>query len=323
MTLKPKQIQKIIDRLLERKSIGAITRITRYVRNTVKKYLRQYGLLNDPHPFSQQGGPPSLGYPSKGSTSEIDKLNGKVTELNDKLQRANELGQGLTQQLDQEKLKNKNLTRNLDDANAQKGILTNENKDLKQENTKLTDELILRNRKYDQLQDKCNEQHEETIKMMLDHKSEMKILKDRDIDRERHLEENRNTLQHLGDGVTAMATKIEDQEETINTRTEQRDQFEKEVKRLQKEQENDLIKCTVVGVVGVGAGITIGRWLSPPKIIYNAIPIPQDSMTQPDIQDLDIGATLEPNTSRTPCSELILIIMEKTPAPDTHFSKTT
>ena len=107
MKRKPHQIQRIIDTFIEEKSIGNVVKITKYSKNTVKKYLREYGLIPYSYPLIQSDGPPSLVYRTTDYTHNEQNM---INQLRDQVQLAYSQGANLKKAFDKKNIENDELT---------------------------------------------------------------------------------------------------------------------------------------------------------------------------------------------------------------------
>jgi chromosome segregation ATPase len=138
MTITPEKKQKSIDLRLDGKKIQTIARTLHIARNTVKKYLREYGLLQYSYSSLSNRGPPSPLDPSTYSSKTTEQV--IIEELVEKLHQAKENVQNLTNQLVTKKQDNDTLTQKYGEVTESLGKTQEENHRLKEEETKLATE---------------------------------------------------------------------------------------------------------------------------------------------------------------------------------------
>ena len=192
MALTQNQIDRIID-LRRRLRIGteAIAKQLGHSKNTVKKYLRRYGLLNYTYsPY--QGGSPSLVSPSQtGSYTPQQEINdpmqrgGRLVKKLDEnvivsLDTANEQIQTLTSELntvtEQSNTQITQLKNDLEKAAEREQNLTTENKKLTDIITQQVTEIESVKLEKDGLQTTVNKQQAEKVKMEQDHQRDFNTL---------------------------------------------------------------------------------------------------------------------------------------------------
>lgn len=318
MTIREKKIREINDLRLDGASIGKIVKKTKIRRNTVKKYLRQYGLLDYTYPSGPHVGPPSLIHPYTNSTP--DPLNQKIKQWIDQLQTADtkvgnltreneQLKQQVTQQsTDLEKTKEEK--QNLKEQSDKKDI---EKQDLQQKVAQATTDKETEKKENEKLQNKVCEQYERmvTIERKLG-EEKSKVVK---IEEEKKtiVKEHHDTIESLKEGVTTMEAVIRDLHTQNHDISQDRDKFKDEAERIERKHESDWILNLIVALLSFLGGIVVDRTILPKiqdflmswgaehgintKDYANLFP--SVSGPKPDIYHIHNGATLETNISRT------------------------
>jgi chromosome segregation ATPase len=208
--------------------------------------------------LNQQIGEPTINFPSKDHqqreqrlTEEKNELKEKNTQITNELQKANDREQNQKQEF-------KKITNEL----GQKNLKIEE---LEQRIIELTKAEETEKLKKEKLQDKNNDLYELLIKKVREFGEEKTKVIKLELENKTMQKEHHETLEKLGEGVTAMSTKLKQSEEMNNTLIQKITQYQKKVLRLEDNVRNLKIGtiCGVVGgvVVGIG-GVLIYQKLS-------------------------------------------------------------